>query len=230
VVDGTDIVVWVNDEAELRISVETWVLVGIEANRLAMGTQVKQDNAHPDHVLCTGVLTKCLATAAEAYVDRSDRLEAFDWSSTEEAEEWGRRRGERGEAAVESERDALLTPFEVDGIAEDAGAIIVEGVLAERDGVRDSGLPQGLLTYLAPLVPAYLEMIATWPLCRLDRAVLQKFGFYSVLFHSMCDHRWDVSIRERRRVGVTLVHLLSDEQMLNLVACWKTQRGSSGMS
>jgi hypothetical protein len=33
----------------------------------------------------------------------------------------------------------------------------------------------------------------------------------------MCRRRWNVSIRERRRVGVTDVHLLSEEQMLKLV-------------
>jgi hypothetical protein len=60
-------------------------------------------------------------------------------------------------------------------------------------------------------------VIATCPLSTLDRALLQTFGFYSVLFYSMCRRRWNVSIRERRRVGVTLAHLLSEEQMLKWV-------------
>jgi hypothetical protein len=92
VLDGTDIVVWVNDETVLRISVGTWVLVGIEANWLATETQVKQDDAHPRHMYCMGVLKRCLATAAQAYLDRRDRPDAIDWSLADETEDKGRRR------------------------------------------------------------------------------------------------------------------------------------------
>jgi hypothetical protein len=143
----------------LGISVETWVLVDIEANWLATGTQVKQDDAQPRHMFCMGVLTRCPATAAQAYLDRRDDRDPIDWSLTDETADWGRRRAEQAEAALDCERDALLhldarlTQVEVDAIAGRAKAIIMEGVLEERNGVRDSGLPQGLLAYLALLVP-----------------------------------------------------------------------------
>jgi hypothetical protein len=81
-----------------------------------------------------------------------------------------RTRAEQAIAALESEWEAVLPldvrlmPVEVDTIAGEAKAIIVEEGRAQRNSLRDTGMRQVLPAYNAPLVPTGLQTNAACPL------------------------------------------------------------------